>query len=181
MTIIRRTFGLALLLLMALPWGGDAAAQDLKVGYTDPELIIVNMPEYRQIRQQLQQEYTQGQEALQSLYLDFQEQLEKYQKQQALLSEQRRAEREQELAGLQAEIQQAAAQKDQELGTREGELMQPLIAKVEAAINEVAQAQGIDIVLRAPSILYVNEDRIIDITTDVASRLGLEVDETAAN
>lgn len=163
----------------------DANAQTLEVGYTDHEVIIVNMPDYQDVQEQLQSEYQGSQQELQTLYQDYQDKLEKYQKQQALLSEERRQEREAELMQLQQQIQQQAQQKDQALAQREAELMQPILEKVQAAIDKVAEAQGLDLVLRSqvgtqPVILYVNEDSITDITLDVARELGLDVSEAEA-
>ncbi len=72
-----------MLLLMLLPGiASSVHAQNLKVGFADPEAIISAMPEYQQIRQQLQGEVEAGQQALQTLAADFQAKVEKYQKQQ---------------------------------------------------------------------------------------------------
>ncbi|MEX0601094.1 MAG: OmpH family outer membrane protein [Rhodothermales bacterium] len=161
----------------------DARAQALDVGYTDHEIIIVNMPEYQTVQQQLQSAYEGNQQELQTLYQDYQERLERYQRQQSLLSDERRAEREQELMDLQQDIQEQAQAQDQQLAERESQLMQPLLQQVQTAINEVAEARGLDIVLRSqvgtqPLLLYVNPETITDITLDVARNLGLDVDET---
>ena len=78
-------------------------------------------------------------------------------------------------------------QHEQQLAEREGELLAPIFERVDQAIQSVAREQGLDIVLRSqagplqPIILYVNEDKIVNITPDVARKLGLEVDESAAN
>lgn len=177
------------LLLIAAPllagYSSEAQAQDLNIGYTDHEVIIVNMPDYQQVQEQLQSEYQGSQQELQTLYQDYQEKLDRYQKQQSLLSEERRQEREQELMQLQQDIQSQAEQKDQALAQREAELMQPILERVQSAIDQVAAAQGLDLVLRSqvgtqPVILFVNEDSIDDITLDVARELGLDVSEAEA-
>ncbi|HMB92250.1 MAG TPA: OmpH family outer membrane protein [Rhodothermales bacterium] len=184
--MIKRIFGLAMLGLLLLPTMA-VQAQSLKVGYTDHEVLILNMPEYQTVQQTLQQEYQGSQSELQTAYTDYQAQVERYQKQQALLSEEKRQEREQELMAAQQDLQQRAAQKDEALSNREVELMGPIFNKVDAAIRAVAQEKGLDIVLRSqagpsqPIILYVNEDKITDITTDVARRLGLDVGDQASN
>ncbi|GIV57216.1 MAG: hypothetical protein KatS3mg042_0129 [Rhodothermaceae bacterium] len=165
-------FGL-LVLLPVLP----SAAQTFKVGYTDPEAIVAAMPEYRQIQQTLQQEYQQAQQALQSLSADFQDKLQKYQKQQPLLTAEKRAEREQELQQLQQELQQSAAQKDQELARREQELMAPLLEKVQNAIDEVAKANGLAMVMRAPALIYVDTTVVMNITEAVARKLGIPLED----
>ena len=185
----KRITAVLTLLLFASPlisgFINDAQAQALEVGYTDHEVIIINMPDYQEVQTQLQTEYQGSQEELQTLYQDYQEQLEKYQRQQSLLSEERRQEREQELMQLQQQIQQQAQQEDQALAQREAELMQPILEKVQAAIDKVAAEQGLDLVLRSqvgtqPVLLYVNEETIADITLDVARELGLDVSEAEA-
>ena len=189
---MRRTLLSAfILLLVALPsvvsTTHDAQAQTLKIGYTDHEVLIANMPAYTQIQQRLQAEYQGGQEALQSLAADFQAEVETYQKQQPLLSAEKRAEREGELMQRQQEIQEAAGRKDQELAQLEAELMSPILQQVQDAIDAVAVERQLDMVLRfqvgggQPVLLYANQERVFDITLDVARRLGIDVDEQAAN
>ncbi|GIV60880.1 MAG: hypothetical protein KatS3mg043_1969 [Rhodothermaceae bacterium] len=179
MKSFHRVAGMAMLMLLALPT--LAAAQALKIGYTDPEVIVAAMPEYRQIQQQLQREFQTAQQALQSLSADFQEKLEKYQKQQPLLSAETRAQRERELQQLQQELQQSAAQKDQELAQKEQELMAPLLEKVQATIDEVAKANGLTVVLRAPALIYVDESKVMDITEAVARKLGIPIEDAQAS
>lgn len=165
-----------------------AQAQALKVGYTDHEVLIVNMKEYQSVQAQLQREAQSGQQELQQLYADYQEKVDRYQKQQALLSAEKRQEREQELLQLQQQLQESATQKDQALGRRQAELMQPILDRVQNAIDKVAEARGLDIVLRSqvgvePVLLYVNEKTVANITMDVARELGIDVDdeETASS
>lgn len=188
--MLKRVSAVLAVLLFASPLlagiVSDAQAQALKVGYTDHEIIIINMPEYQEVQQQLQTEYQGSQEELQTLYQDYQDKLSRYQKQQSLLSEESRAEREQELMELQQSIQQQAQQKDQALAQREAELMQPLLGKVQEAIDAVAERKGLDLVLRSqvgtqPVLLYVNENTVADVTLDVAKELGLDVSEAEAN
>lgn len=170
-------FLLTVVLLAGSLNAAHAQAQGFKVGYADPEIIITYMPEYQTVQQQMAVEYRTSQEALQALAEDFQERVDRYQRQQPLLSEERRAEREAELAQLQQEIQNSAAAKDDELAARQEELMAPLLQKVQDAIDAIAVAKGLDMVVRSPALLYVNQDRVININIDIARRLGIEVDE----
>jgi len=154
-------------------------AQSLKIGYADPEVIITYMPEYQTIQQQMAAEYQTSQEALQSLAADFQERVATYQKQQPLLSAERQAEREAELAALQQEIQQSAAQKDAELETKNAELMAPLLERVQIVIDELAAELGLDLVIRSPALLFVNEDKVKNINIEIAQKLGVEIEDEA--
>ena len=77
------------------------------------------------------------------------------------------------------------SQKLTKLADREIELMKPIFDRVQTAIDEVAQAKGLDVVLRhrvgaQPVILYVNPDTVVDITLEVATKLGIEIPEEAA-
>ena len=180
----KRFFSIALVALLGLTVWGNAGvhAQATKIGFTDHEVIIASMPEYGAIQQQLQQEFLSAQEALQSLAESFQRDVEEYQVQQRLLTEERRAAKEKELQDRQVELQQAATKKDEDLARLEADLMSPIFEQVQAAIDEVAKANSLDVVLRhrvgtQPVILYVNPDSVIDITVDVARKLGIDVDE----
>lgn len=174
-----RIFGLLLVALLAGISTGGATAQNLKVGYADPEIIITYMPEYNQVQSQMAIEYRTSQEALQAMAADFQDRVEKYQKQQPLLSAERQAEREAELGKLQSEIQGAATKKDEELNLRQEELMAPLLEKVQQAIDAIAKEMGLDMVIRSPALLYVNSERVQNININIAKKLGIEIDDEA--
>ena len=160
----------------------NAGAQSFRVAVADHEVIIPLLPEYEGVQQQLQSEVAGKQEEFQALYEEYQDKVDRYQKQQALLSDERRQEREQELLQLQQLLQTEEAQTQQDLAIRQLELMEPLYEKVQIAINEVADVQGVDVVLRRsiggePLLLYVDTDTVEDITLDVARNLGLDIGE----
>ncbi|HAY37143.1 MAG TPA: hypothetical protein DCY57_09260 [Bacteroidetes bacterium] len=170
-----------LILLTVTLAGTSVQAQGLQIGYADPEIIITYMPEYAQVQNQMAIEYRTSQEALQALAADFQERVDKYQKQQPLLSAERQAEREGELAQLQAEIQDSAARKDEELTQRQEELMAPLLERVQEAIDAISVEKGLDVVIRSPALLYVNSERVANINIDIAKKLGIEIEEETQN
>jgi outer membrane protein len=158
------------------------ANAQVQMGYADPEVIITYMPEYQAIQQQLANEYQTSQEALQAMATDFQDRVERYQKQQPLLTPERRAEREQELATEQSELQATAAGEDEKLGRRQEDLLAPLLQQVQDVINEISAEKGLLLVLRSPALLYVNEELVVNINIEIAAKLGITIDEeTAAN
>ena len=166
--------------VVCLPIGNSALAQ-LKVGYTDAQLVVAQMSEYRETLQQLQTLAESSQLEYQQLIQQYQEKLADYQKKQALLSDAARATREQELTTMQGEIQQFLANKEQELEQKEAQLMNPLLERVQNAINEVAAAQSLDLVLNAqaagsPVLLYA--DQSMDITETVMASLGIAPPDT---
>ncbi len=174
-----------LLAVLFLGFATAAQAQQLpalRIGYTDHEVLISNMPQTRTIQEELQAELESGQRILQSMQDDLAGKVDRYQKQQALLSEERRQERQQELISLEEELRNKAAELEQGLVQRELDLMGPIYQQVDTAIQTIAAEKNLDLVLRTqagpaqPILLYVNEDRITDITLEVARELGIDVD-----
>ena len=171
---------LALLLVVVLGTA-DVQAQQ-RIGFTNQEAVLANMPGIQDVQEQLQQETVRLQSDLQEMQQEFQEQVQRYEQQQSLLSDERLQERETELREMQAELQRSQQEAEQELAQREMELMQPLLEELQTAINEVADEQNLDVVLREQALLYVNSstNNVVNITRDVATRLGIEIDEAAA-
>lgn len=168
---------LALLSVVSVALPEAASAQQLKVGYANAEGILPFLPEYADISQKVQRHVQSSQEVLQAKADAFQADYEKFEKQAELMAADARTAREQQLSTLYAELQQLGAEKEQEAMEYEQSLVQPLLDKVQAAVDAVAKEKQLDIVLRAPGILYVNEQTIVNITPDVAKRLGLDIDE----
>lgn len=154
-----------------------ASAQQLKIGYANAEGILFSLPEYQEVNQKVQRHVQSSQEVLQAKADAFQADMARFERQSELMAADQRTEREMQLSNSYTELQQLGAQKEQEAVEYEQSLVRPLLEKVQNAVDAVAAEKALDIVLRAPGILYVNEDKIVDITPDVARRLGIDVDE----
>ncbi len=175
--MLKRVIGYTALLLFLAGAPLAAQAQAPTIGYTNQQALLANMPEAEDVQQQLRQEAQQAQQALIQQQEEFRNMLEEYQQQRSLLSEEARAEREQELQQMQIEIQQAAIERDRALAQREAELLQPLLEELQTAINAVAEQRGLSVVIRSQSLLYADEEQPVNITREVAQRLGIEVEE----
>ena len=57
--------------------------------------------------------------------------------------------------------------------------MKPLLEKVQTVIDALSKDMGLDLVIRSPALLFVNEDKIRNINLDIARKLGVEIDEEA--
>ena len=164
--------------LVALTLFAGTANAQVKIGYTDHEVLLANMPQADSVQSALQAEVRTSQAALQTQSQELQTKAEEYQRRQSLLSAEARQQREQELAGLQQALQQASQAAEQRLSVRQSELMRPLFERLQNAIDAEAQAQSLDLVIPTqiggqPAILYVNRERVVDITAAVARRLGI--------
>ena len=190
MTLRLPLFQAALVALVGLAAIVPASAQTgLKVAYIDPDRVILEMPEFKQIQQQMQaeqQQVAQQVRAVQdSLNTVLQTKVGEYETFDAspLATDEARQERQVELYQLQGQIEQTQSQGLQYLSYREAQLLQPVQTKVDAAIRIVSQRMGIDLVLpstanNAPVMLYVS-DRLIDITEPVMENLGIDLAASA--
>ena len=151
----------------------EAQSSKLAIAYTDSDAIVTSMPEYRVAQQTLQDAYQKSQQAVQNLTVGYQQKIDTYQQQQAMLTTERRTAQEAELMQLQQEIQTMAAQQEQQLKDQELSLMIPIQEKVQVAINEIAVARSLDLIIRSPSLLYANDKSVTDITEELAIKLGI--------
>ena len=173
----------ALALVLALPAAVQAQAA-FKVGYIDTDQVVIRMPEFAQVQTQLGQEQTTVGTRVRfvqdSLNTILQTQLAAYEtfRTSALATADARRERETELLQLQGRIEQAQQQGLQYLSYVEARLLQPVLNRVDEAIQAEAAAQAIDLVLptvanNAPVFLYAS-DRIVNVTEAVMRRLGID-------
>ena len=183
---LRTPLQAALVALVALAAVAPASAQTtLKVGYIDPDRVILQMPEFKQIQEQMkaeqQQVATRVRTVQDSLNTVLQTKVAEYETFDAspLATDEARQERQVELYQLQGGIEQAQSQGLQFLSYREAQLLQPLQVRVDDAIRAVSQEMGIDLVLpstanNAPVFLYVS-DRLVNITEAVMTNLGIDM------
>ena len=178
MTLFNRFILLAALAVLLLPALPEAQAQT-RIGYTDYELVVVQMPQYRQVQQQLQQLAESDREDLLGMEQQIQQKFADYQSQAGMLSDEARSTREQEIVQMQTDLQQEQQRRLQALGQRENELLQPLFNELQTAIDEVANARGLSVVLATrvstePVLLFAGEGTV-DITPEVMSKLGISM------
>jgi outer membrane protein len=168
--------------LLVLGFNVSLSAQSFKVGFTDPEYLLVLLPEYKTAMQKLDTLYAADQGELRQKAVDFQALVQDYEAKSPLMSNQARQEKEEELGALQNELEQLQSTKSARLNRMEQELMQPLLSRISAAINKVSKARALDLVFSARAgnnmiLLYAKEEEAWDISLDVLKELG--VDTTA--
>ena len=94
-----------------------------------------------------------------------------YRQQEAMLSEEAKAARQQEILEKQSEAQARATQLEQEAGTRQQELLAPILERVSAVIEEVRAEYGYTVVFDVSAAGVVAADPALDITPLVLERL----------
>ena len=159
----------------------SAKAQDsgIKIGYTNAEYILSNMPEAKQIESELKSYEQQLTAQMESKSKDFETKVQEYQRSAENMIPEVRADKERELQSLQQSIQKFQQDAQTSLQRKQGELLQPAFDKIQKAIDEVAKANGYSHVLNSGQpevglniLLYArDEDNISDL---VLKQLGIE-------
>ncbi len=150
----------------------------LKIGYTNMDYILTQLPEYKTIESEINSYQKQLETQLNSKYQEYQSKLDDYQQkvQAGTITAQDRQTREQELSDLQQSIQKFQSDADTSLQKKSADLLQPAYDKIMKAVHDVAVEKGYTHVFsnaagNVPILLY--GDQKFDITDDVLRKLGV--------
>ncbi|GAB2948812.1 hypothetical protein GCM10027048_12180 [Hymenobacter coalescens] len=119
-----------------------AATGALKIGYTNVDYVISQMPESKQIESQLKDYSTQLKNQLDAKVADFQKKAKDYQDNGAKMADPIRADREKELQNLQSSIQEFQQNAEQSVQQRQQTLLKPVYDKLQKTIDVVADKNG---------------------------------------
>lgn len=145
-----------------------------KVGHLNTADILQLLPEVKQAQSQLEKHSEQLENQVQILLNEYQTKVESYQKAKDI-SDVVRKDKETEIIQLEERIKKFQESAQMELSTKEKELIQPIIEKINKAVEDVAKEKGFDYILDTSKVkgvvLFANEKA--DITIYVKSKLGL--------
>lgn len=158
---------------------GTSAMAQVKIGYTNVEAVLANMPDSKLVEKQLEtfQKKLAANLKVKDDYVKqkYQEYLDLRERGTMTPEEQQR--REAELLKLDEEVQKLAADAEYDLMAKQQELMEPVLEKLQNAINAVAKAQGFTYILNqttsagVSTILYGPEEN--DVTEAVFKQMGI--------
>lgn len=156
---------------------GSLFAQQ-KIAYVDSEYILKHIPEYNAAQKQLDELSNQWQKDVDNQYAAIEKLYKAYQNDQALLNDNMRKRREDEIVNKEKQVKDLQKQKfgyEGELFQTRAKLIQPIQDRVTKAINDIAKSQSLDLVLDKSgevSFLFANPN--INKSNDVITKLGLK-------
>ncbi len=151
-------------------------AQNIKIGHIDSYEVIQAMPELKEAQNTLQKFAKELEDAMAGMTKELQDKYKDYQAKYESLSAVIRKSREDELQDLQRRIELFRSNAQVELQQKEHDLQQPIIDKVQQAIEEVGRENNFTYILDAApgnGILYKSPSAI-DVTPLVKKKLKLE-------
>lgn len=139
------------MLLLLLMLHSSVNAQEIKIGYMNPQAVLDALPQTDQLRQQMESYLQNKQQELiakeQSVNAEYQAFL-----QNAINLSEVELESEQErLAGLREELNQMQQNAEVEVQRRRAELLNPILQKMDEAVAAIAEEMGLDFVLNEGS------------------------------
>lgn len=164
----------AIIILIAISVG---SAQTARIAYVNSDKILQELPEYLQVKKEIETAVQSWQEEYQRMVKDFQDQSEDYQKKQALLDPKAKADKEKALEDTRKQIldyqTQKFDQRDGEVAKLQKRKFSPIQDRVMEVIRQVAKENGYNFVFdrveNAAILLYADEK--FDLTFKVIDRL----------
>ena len=152
----------------------------LRIGYTNLELVLSYLPEAQQVEQQLRTYEKKVIEQLNIKQSYLQTKIEEYTelKQQGKLTAAQEEERRKEILKLDEEIKRFQEESEQNYMKKKAELLQPIIDKLQKAIDELAAAEGYDYIFNnsnATGVAFIlHGPKGDDVTEKLLKKLGVD-------
>ncbi len=154
--------------------GGQMAAQN-KLAHVDLEALVQSMPETQAAQASLEEYGKQLQKDLEDMYTEYQNRAQAFKTAEPNMTNLNKETKLKEIQELERRIEEYQQRMNVDFQTRQGELLKPIIEKVEQAINEVTIAEGINYVIDSSAskrtLLSINNGT--DLTPVVKKKLGL--------
>lgn len=172
----KRTSVLLLIICMVLGVSTAKAQGNQKFAYVDTEYILLNIPEYGDAQEEINQMSVGWQKELKNMRDKLDQMKRDYQTESVLLSDDMKNKKEAAIAAKEQELAALQMQyfgPEGELFTKRIELIQPIQEKIYNAINQVAQVKNYSFVFdksASTTLLYCNEK--LDISDDVLDEIG---------
>ena len=147
---------------------------NVKIGYIDSNEIMTKFEEVRQVQVSLEKEQRKLQAEMENLIQQLDSLKQEYDRQRLLMSDSRRQEKEQELVRSEQKIQKFQMDKfgpEGEIYRKQNQLLKPVLAKVDEAIQAVGKRQQYDYIMDAVggAIVYALDSN--NLTEDVIEEL----------
>ena len=165
-----------LLLVAAVMAFGTTFAKDQPIAYIDMQYILKNLPQYEQANEQLTMLSKRWQKEVDAAQQEARVLATNYQTEQIFLTENMRAQREQEIVKKEQEVLELKRKyfgHEGELYKKREALIKPIQDEVYTAIQEIANERRIEVVKDRsadPALIYMSSK--LDISDQVLRKLG---------
>lgn len=158
--------------LLALALASSAEAQaTVKIGYIDSQAILDQDPSAQAAQQQFEASLVTYQAEVQQLGQNLQLLMDQYEQQQAMLSVEAKANREEEIRLKQAQYEQRIGELEQQASVRQAELVEPVMERITAVIEEIRAEGAYSMIFDVAAQGIISADPALELTAEVIRRL----------
>ncbi|MES2795649.1 MAG: OmpH family outer membrane protein [Bacteroidota bacterium] len=165
--------------IVAVVMVGFNANAQVKIGYTNVDVILGQLPETKTVEAELKTKKDQYDALYKQKVTEFQTKLQAYEKGAATMSDVIKADKEKELQTSQASIEEFQKNAQDDLQKKQNQLLAPILQKIQTGIDAVAKEAAYTHVFNidagqgtTPILLYATEES--NITNLVLKKLGVE-------
>ena len=159
------------LILILVMTSAVEAQVTLKMGYIDSQAILAQDPAARQAQTQFEASLATYQSEVQQLGEELQLLIDQYEAQQAMLSAESKANREEEIRLKQGQYQQRISELEQQAALRQAELVEPVMERITAIIEEIRGEGSYSLIFDVAAQGIIAADPALDLTPEVIRRL----------
>jgi outer membrane protein len=162
------------ILLLLISINVDAQS---KVGTIDTDYILVKMPEFKKVQEDLNAYSSKLQADLKVKTDDYQAKIKSYQDGVSQMTEAMKKLKQDEIIALENDITKFRQNASQLIPIEENRLLQPLYQKIGTTLEEVAKAEGYTQILTVNNsgIAYLDDN--YDLTETILTKLGIPIEE----
>lgn len=158
---------------LVLAFAGKVSAQELKFGHVDIQTLISELPDKVAADKQLQAEANKLQNQLKVMQSELEKRYTEYLSQRDTLPDLIRATKEKEIQDQDQRLQQYSQMAQQSIGQKEQQLLTPIVQKVQKAIDEVGQEQGLIYIFDISSqVVVYHSEKSIDCAPFVKAKVA---------
>lgn len=148
-------------ILVGTSFSSASFAFEQKIGIINMGAIFQNLPQREQLSQNLDTEFKERREAVQSLVKQMQDLAEKSKRDAALLTQQQQLDMQRKMESLKSEYQLKGKALEEDMRRRGGEEQKKLLRKVQKAVDEVANEQKYDVILQSNAVAFIKKSHDI--------------------
>ena len=160
------TKGFLVAILMVFSFNVMAAG---KIGIVSLQKIMMDSPEAKQISQKLEKQFKPRQEKLMAMQKSINDDMEKLKRDATIMSKSQKSALERKIMQAKRDFERQGQDFQQDLTMAQNQIKEKFMEKVRAAIGQVAQQDGMDLVLPQDVALYNTKGS--DITLKVMKAL----------
>ena len=173
---MKRIIGVAAISILIALAGQNAIAQNLKFGHINSDELIQSLPEFVTANDSVENFRQELINALELLSVELNNKSDSYQKEMKNLSAIVRQNKEQELVDMNRRIQEFQTNAQDQLQTKQAELFQPIMTKVDKAIKDVGKENGFTYIFDVAkgSLLYFDDTKSTNVIVLAKAKLGIK-------